>query len=59
MNKPREDALAPGAEITRKDFLNTALLGAGAALLGAAPPAEAIRAAAEAGVPDPWTGPAA
>ena len=53
------DPSAPRADITRKDFLNASLLGAGAALLHAVAPAEAMRAAidAEAPKPDAWTGP--
>src|SRR5665213_1398757 len=49
----------PNAGITRKDFLNTTLLGAGAALLGAAAPVEAMHAALDGAAPsfDPWTGP--
>ncbi|HTE45267.1 MAG TPA: FAD/NAD(P)-binding protein [Gemmatimonadaceae bacterium] len=48
--------------ITRKDFLNTTLLGVGAALLSSATPLEAMRAAAagasgSAPAYDPWTGP--
>ncbi|MEJ7813171.1 MAG: FAD-dependent oxidoreductase [Gemmatimonadaceae bacterium] len=57
-------ALGIGAPITRKDFLNTALLGVGAALLGAPAPAqmlqrlEAEREGAAGGrAADPWTGP--
>jgi hypothetical protein len=34
-----------GRNITRKDFLNTSLLGVGGALLGAAAPAAALEAA--------------
>ena len=68
MTKPSPPDLAPN--ITRKDFLNTALLGAGAALLGAPAPAEALaklagdshrleKLATEAAYPphDSWTGP--
>lgn len=48
-------------DITRKDFLNATLLGAGAALLGAPSPAAAARLAAflegRAPKPDDWTGP--
>ncbi|HEX3866198.1 MAG TPA: FAD/NAD(P)-binding protein, partial [Gemmatimonadaceae bacterium] len=53
-----DDSSAPRADITRKDFLNASLLGAGAALLGAASPAEALRIAGG-GAPagDGWTGP--
>src|SRR6185312_11111145 len=53
-----DDAPAPSPNITRKDFLNTTLLGVGAALLAKAAPAEAMRAL-EASTPpaDPWTGP--
>ena len=49
------------ANITRKDFLNTALIGAGAALLGAPSPAAAlarrIGGSIESAPIDPWTGP--
>ena len=72
MTEPNDPTAAPDHDdepsplhdnITRKDFLNTALLGAGAALLGAPSPAAAIahrlatiegRAAAAI---DPWSGP--
>jgi spermidine dehydrogenase len=54
---PEERALGMGASITRRDFLNTVALGAGAALLGM--PAPASRAQAGVGSPaspggDPW-----
>src|SRR5690349_9517625 len=53
-----DDAPAPSPNITRKDFLNTTLLGVGAALLANAAPADAMRALkSAAAAPDPWTGP--
>ena len=58
-----EDDSAPSLpdNITRKDFLNTALIGAGAALLGAPSPAVALARrlaeSSEAPPADPWTGP--
>src|ERR1700712_996678 len=54
-----DDSTAPRADITRKDFLNATLLGAGAALLGAASPADAMAVAEAVAAPkiDPWTGP--
>src|SRR5215208_3509450 len=58
----RDDAaLGMDASITRRDFLNATLLGAGAMLLGAAAPADAMRwQGTTRGVnsaPDKWTGP--
>jgi spermidine dehydrogenase len=56
-------ALGMDAPITRKDFLNTTLLGVGAALLGAPAPARALERLAVAhdagqrAADDPWTGP--
>src|SRR5689334_20388268 len=53
-----DDAPSPSRNITRKDFLNTTLLGVGAALLANAAPAEAMRALKSAApAADPWTGP--
>jgi len=53
-----DDAPAPSPNITRKDFLNTTLLGVGAALLAKAAPAEAMKVPELAPAPaDPWTGP--
>src|SRR6185312_8441490 len=53
-----DDAPAPSPNITRKDFLNTPLLGVGAALLAKAAPAEAMKVPELAPAPaDPWTGP--
>jgi len=63
---PKDETPELSPTITRKDFLNTTLLGVGAALLGAAAPAEPIAKVAAAGAPaarpnsppfDPWTGP--
>jgi spermidine dehydrogenase len=57
-----DESLGMDANITRKDFLNTSLLGLGAALLHAPPPAALV---AQSGgdatsppehLPDPWTG---
>src|SRR4051812_18397110 len=46
-------------DITRKDFLNAALLGAGAALLASPSPAAALARLSEgaSAATDPWTGP--
>ena len=52
-----DDAPAPSPSITRKDFLNTTLLGVGAALLAKAAPAEAMRAVGAGPPADTWTGP--
>jgi spermidine dehydrogenase len=63
MTDPQDDdEITPlAANITRKDFLNTALIGAGAALLGAPSPAAAMaqRLASSGSAPpfDAWTGP--
>ncbi|MGE3342547.1 MAG: NAD(P)-binding protein [Vicinamibacterales bacterium] len=43
--------------ITRKDFLNTTLLGVGGLLLGSAAPAWARRIDQQAATPDTWSGP--
>src|SRR5437773_1884039 len=57
-----DEALGMNQPITRKDFLNTALLGMGAALLKAPAPAAILRAAEAHGAveplpaPDAWTG---
>ncbi|MEP6491220.1 MAG: FAD/NAD(P)-binding protein [bacterium] len=65
-NPPRDDEpLELDPNITRKDFLNTTLLGVGAALLSSASPLDAMRAITAnpatntggAGPADPWTGP--
>src|SRR5690349_13216831 len=56
-DEARDDrALGMDAEITRRDFLNATLIGAGAMLLGAPGPAEAMSRIAGAR-PDEWTGP--
>jgi spermidine dehydrogenase len=53
-----DDDQAPALNITRKDFINTTLLGVGAALLSSPSPADAMRALAGAApAVDPWTGP--
>jgi spermidine dehydrogenase len=55
-----DDSLDVEANITRKDFLNAALLGAGAALLHSASPLGAMEALSHVAAPaagDPWTGP--
>src|SRR5690348_10398271 len=54
-----DEALGMDQRITRKDFLNTTLLGMGAALLKAPAPSaviDAVSSAAEAAPPDQWTG---
>jgi spermidine dehydrogenase len=55
-----DESLGMHERITRKDFLNTALLGMGAALLKAPAPADVFRGAApgsaELPAPDTWTG---
>lgn len=51
---PEERALGMGASITRRDFLNTVALGAGAALLGM--PAPSARGESEKEPWHPWTG---
>lgn len=43
-------------DITRRDFLNGALLGSGALLLGSASPANLLASAAQAPAQDDWTG---
>ncbi len=60
---PDDDVPSLPENITRKDFLNTALIGAGAALLGTPSPAAAglvrkIAGSVESAATDPWTGPA-
>ena len=63
MNKHRNahelDALGLGANITRRDFINTGLIGSGAALLGMQAPGLLRSASAQAVLPDvgeDWTG---
>jgi spermidine dehydrogenase len=59
---PSDESLGMDADITRKDFLGTTLLGMGAALLGAPPPAAILKSigrdpgAKPAPAEDPWTG---
>ena len=55
-DKRDDRALGMDAPITRKDFLNTTLLGIGAMLLGAPAPAAAMRRLGSP-APDRWTGP--
>ncbi len=54
---PQErDSLGMGEPITRRDFLDTTLLGVGAALLSAPSPAEAMKRASATPATDTWTG---
>lgn len=53
---PADREIGLDAPITRKDFLGTTLLGVGAALLGAAAPAEALAARVASQAADEFTG---
>src|SRR5690349_10342312 len=56
-DETRDDrALGMDASITRRDFLNATLIGAGAMLLGAPAPSAAMPSLTSA-KPDTWTGP--
>ena len=58
-NNHELDALGLGASITRRDFINTSLIGSGAALLGMQAPGLLRSASAQATLPDvgeDWTG---